>query len=347
MLTADRVFAVDGAEYGWCEVVVAAACNGTWATAERRARLSAACVEHAVATGDSLAPGVLDAAARDFRYARHLVSADGMERWLAEWGLSIKDWTAYLRREAIRSRRPGEADVLRRRYPIAAEEAARLTLVDVICSGELGDWKQSLAGRVAAAGSLGASAFTLDADATACPATLCPAFPLLNASIDDIREAVRRVQHLDDAVERFRAAQVTDAAVMDYVGRRQLDWVQFACRVLYFTEEDMAAEAALLLREDGVGFTGVYAAASVEPRVARFCLEDIPGPARHEFLAAKTGDLLGPMRLGDEYALYLISEKVLPSPRDPEIRRRAEEGVMHHALRQQLDRRVHWFADSI
>src|ERR1700752_1140526 len=102
MLSAERIFAVDGEEYGWCDVVVAAARNGAWATAERRARLGAACVEHAATTGDALAPGTLEAAAREFRYARDLVTAQSMEKWLSGWGLSVKDWTAHLRREANR-----------------------------------------------------------------------------------------------------------------------------------------------------------------------------------------------------------------------------------------------------
>jgi hypothetical protein len=346
MLSTEHIFAVDSQEYGWCDVVVAAARNGAWATTDLRARLGAACVEHAAATGASLAPNVLEAVAREFRYARNLVTAHSMEQWLAGWSLSIKDWTAYLRRDAHRSRRLGEPDVLLRRYPIGAEDAARLTLMDAICSGDLDEWKRSLAARAAAASSLGPSEITPEPAEPAVPEILCPALPLLGASIDDLREAARRVQRMDDAFERFRKAQITDAAVSDYVGRRQLEWLQFDCRVMAFPEEDMAAEAALLLREDGEGFTGVYTVARAEPRVARFFLDDVPESARDEFLAAQAGDLVGPMRLGNEHALYLIREKLLPSPRDPEVRQRAEEGVLQHALRQQLDRRVRWLADS-
>ncbi|HEY4307484.1 MAG TPA: hypothetical protein VGM82_23625 [Gemmatimonadaceae bacterium] len=345
MLTANQIFAVDGETYGWCEVVVAAARNGAWADAERRARIGAAADAHAAATNDPFAPRVLDAAAREFRYARDLVSADSMERWLASRNVSLKEWSAYLRRSLNSARFAGEAGALLQRYPIGADEAARVTLSNIVCSGELGEWKQSLASRVAAAGSLGWSLTASDAEETSFPDILFPALPLLGVTIDDIRAAVRRLQNLDDAFERFRTSQITDAMVGEYVGRRRLDWVQFDCGMMAFPVEDMAAEAALLLREDGMELTGVYDVASVEPREARFWLEDIPAETRSEFLAAQTGDLLGPMRIGDEYALYLIREKTLPSARDPEVRRRAEEGVLRHALRHQLDHRVHWLAD--
>ncbi|MEP6731098.1 MAG: hypothetical protein ABJE10_10695 [bacterium] len=346
MLSAKHIFAVDGEKYGWCDIVVAAARNGAWAAAERRARLGAASVEHAAATEDVLAPGALDAAARDFRYARDLITRESMEQWLVKLGLSHNDWTTYLRRDLNRARWPADADALLQRYPISDEQAARLTLIDVMCSGELGEWMQSLGRRAAAASSLDSAAPVRRRGEVAPPELLRPALPLFGASIENLRESTQRVQALDDAFERFRETQVTDAAVRDYVGRRQIDWVQFDCRMMVFPEQDMAAEAALLLREDGEGFTGVYAVAHAEPRVAHFFLDHIAGPARNEFLAAKTGDLVGPVRVGDEYALYLIQEKVLPSPRDPEVRRRAEEGVLENALRQQFDQRVRWLADS-
>src|SRR5437762_2756621 len=117
MLSAEHIFAVDGEEYGWCDVVVAAARNGAWATAERRARLGAASVEHAATTGDALARGALETAAREFRYARDLITAQSMEQWLARWGLSAKDWTAYLRRDLNRARWPANTDALLQHYP--------------------------------------------------------------------------------------------------------------------------------------------------------------------------------------------------------------------------------------
>jgi hypothetical protein len=83
-------------------------------------------------------------------------------------------------------------------------------------------------------------------------------------------------------------------------------------------------------------------AARTLPRAARFFFDEIDGPVRDQFLRAKRGDLVGPVQTGNEYALYLIEDKVLPSARDPQVRRRAEEGVLQHALDQQLDRRVQW-----
>ena len=100
----------------------------------------------------------------------------------------------------------------------------------------------------------------------------------------------------------------------------------------------------MLLREDGEGFTGVYRAAHAEPRRAHFLLDRIDAAHRDRFLGAQSGDLVGPMRDGDEFVLYLVERKALPTTSDPEIRQLAERGVLEHALQQQLDHHVEWHA---
>ena len=159
-----------------------------------------------------------------------------------------------------------------------------------------------------------------------------------------LHATARRLRGLDESLNGFRAALLTERAVKDYVTARQLDWVRFDCRVMAFPDEGMAAEAALLLREDGEGFTRVYQVAHTEPRAAQFFLDQIDDSMRDHFLGSRPGDLIGPVRIDDEYVLYQVEEKVLPTIRDADVRRRAEDGVLHNALGQQLERRVHWQA---
>jgi hypothetical protein len=63
---------------------------------------------------------------------------------------------------------------------------------------------------------------------------------------------------------------------------------------------------------------------------------------RDRFIGARPGDLIGPLRLKDEYALYLVMQKSLPSVQDPEVRRRAEDGVLKSLLDRQVTNRVRW-----
>jgi hypothetical protein len=345
MLAGEVVFSMEEEPYRWRDVILAAVRWGQWRLTERRAREGAACASHADEAGDPFPSDALDAAGRDFRYDRDLVTAQSMEDWLNRWGLTVKDWTDYLNRQYQRSRHPERCAELVAQHPLSNDEAAQLTLVEAICSGELEKWARTLASRAAVHARM---APATEAEIARAPRAeqqeLESVATLLEMNESELTEATRRLEHLDESFDRFRASQLTERALKDYVGHHQLEWVRFNCRVMAFPDEGMASEAALLLREDNEGFTGVYSVAHTEPRTERFFLDQIEAPIRDRFLGARAGDLLGPMRVNDEYRLYQIEEKLLPNANDPEVRKRAEEGVLKTALARQADQKVQWHA---
>ena len=336
------VFSVDGERYCWRDVILSAVQRSDWRAAERRARQGAACVRHAEATGGALPAGVLEAAAREFRYAHDLVTAASMEEWLQRHELSVQDWTACLRRNLLRARAVENLDVLAERYPIADDEAARLTLVDAICSSELSVWARALAERAAAHAYLEAGPTRMDDCPDPVPFDVAPLTLLWGDDSATLDRAVQRLAGLEESLKGFRATLLTERAVQDYISTRQLDWVRFDCRIMSFPSAGMAAEAALLLREDGEGFTSVYQVAHAEPRAAQFFLDQIEDSMRDHFLGSRPGDLIGPVHVDDEFVLYQVEEKVLPTIRDQDVRRRAEDGLVSSALDQQFERLVDW-----
>ena len=350
MLVDALVFSVEGESYYWRDVILSAVQRGDWRAVEKRTRQGAASVRHADASGSPLSSGALETAARDFRYAHDLVTAESMEEWLQRHELSVQDWTAYLRRDRQRALWSSDFDDLLVRYPISDEEAVRLTLVEVMCSSELDAWARSLAGRAAAhafvvgtASSTGA-AVAHSSEEQAEPLHAFPLTVLWGEGPAELDATARRLQRLDTSLNGFRAALLTERAVQDYVSARQLDWVRFDCRVMAFPDQGMAAEAALLLREDGEGFTSVYQVAHTEPKISKFFLDQIDDSMRDHFLGSRPGDVIGPVHVDNEYVLYQIEEKVLPTVRDADVRRRAEDGVLNKALDQQVERRVNWRA---
>jgi hypothetical protein len=341
MLADALVFSIDGEGFRWRDVFVAAWKRGEWSEAERHSRQGNAAVRAAQAGGVSLAPGALEVAGQEFRYARELVTAHSMEQWLARSGMSSRDWTGHLRRELhCGPQTPRTAlRALTDQHPLDEDEAARITLIDVVCSGVADQWARVLAGRVAA--NRTTTRISIDAAReTAVPRGLARALQLDD---DTWRSVSRRIDEIDATFEGFRAAQLTRQAVESYVAARQLEWTRFDCRLMTFPSADMAAEAALLLREDDEGFTGVYHAAHTEPQRSTIYFDRLDPSVRDHFLGAHAGDLVGPLRTGDTFVLYLVVTKALPSTNDPEIRRLAEDGVLSHALKQQLDH-VEWHA---
>ena len=351
MLADALVFSVEGESYCWRDVILSAVLRGDWRALESRTRHGAACVRHAETAGRVSSAAALELAGREFRYAHDLVTAQSMEEWLQRHELSVLDWTAYLRRDLERARCSAHLDDLVVRYPLSDEEAIRLTLVEATCSFELDAWARSLAER-AAAHAFVVGSKSLTGQPAAAPTPDAPAetprhFPVSILLGDDpatLQQSAQRLQRLEQSLNGFRAALLTERAVQDFVRSRQLDWVRFDCRVMAFPDEGMAAEAALLLREDGEGFTGVYQVAHTEPRAAQFFLDQIDDAMRDHFLGSRPGDLIGPVRVESEYVLYQVEEKVLPTVGDADVRRRAEDGVLNNALGYQSQQRVNWQA---
>lgn len=343
MLADDVVFSMEEEPYRWRDVILAAVRRGDWHAAERRTREGAAATSYAEASGDPLPSDALDEAGREFRYDRDLVTAQGMEEWLAKRNLAVNDWADHLERQLQRARFADQLDALVAHYPLPSDEAARLTLIDASCTGELRKWAQTLASHAAVHSRMApATEATLERSEHPTPWSLDAVAALLGLDEETVLQTTRRLEHIEDTFERFRVAQLTDRALQDFIGQRQLDWMRFDCRVMAFPEESMAAEAALMLREDDEGFTGVYSVAHAEPRTARFFLDQVEGPLRERFLGASAGDLLGPVRQGDEYLIYEIAQKHLPNAKDPEVRQRAEEGVLKSALSRKADTSVRW-----
>lgn len=343
MLAEQVVFSMEEEPYRWRDVILAAVRWGHWRAVELGTREGAACASHAEEAGEPFPSDALDIAGREFRYERDLVTAQTMEDWLTRWGLTVKDWSDHLNRQYQRGRQPDECAGLVAQHPLSDDEAAQLTLVDAICSGELRRWARTLASRAAVHARMApATEAEIGKSSTSAQKEVLSVAGLLAMDQSELTESARRLEHIDDSFERFRASQLTERALKDYVGHHQLEWVRFGCRVMAFPDEGMAAEAALLLREDNEGFTGVYSVAHAEPRAERFFLDQIEGPMRDRFLGARPGDLLGPMRINDEYVLYQIEEKLLPNADDPDVRKRAEEGVLKTALERQVDRQVRW-----
>jgi hypothetical protein len=346
MLAEEIVFSMEEEPYRWRDVILAAVRRGDWRAAERRTREGAAATNHAESTDNPLPPEAIDEAGREFRYDRDLVTAQSMEEWLAKRNLSVTDWAGHLERQLERNRWSETLADLVARYPINDEDAARLTLIDVTCSGELRKWAQTLAAHAAVHSRMApATEATLERSSITPSREVAAVASLLELAGEEVLETTRRLEHIEDSFDRFRNAQLTDRALQDFVGQRQLDWVRFDCRIMSFPDEGMAAEAALLLREDDEGFTGVYSVAHAEPRSEKFFLDEIEAPIRDRFLGVRAGDVLGPMRINDEFRLYQIEEKLLPKVDDPEVRKRAEDGVLKAALARQVNQKaVQWHA---
>ncbi len=115
------VFAADGREFRWIEVIIAAAARGDWALLRRQ--------------GAAARPPAPRAALNDWRRKHRLYSADDTTAWLSHWSLDVRDLEEHL---GVRPR-PAGVDL------------DRAAWIHAVCTGAHKDLARRLAAQVALA----------------------------------------------------------------------------------------------------------------------------------------------------------------------------------------------------
>jgi len=150
------------------------------------------------------------------------------------------------------------------------------------------------------------------------------------------------LSRLESALRRFTAGVLTPRAIRDQISARYLDWIRFDSHVLSVADEQVAREAALSVRADGLDLGAVAPLAGTVVREERLYLDEAPPTVRDALVSAGRGDLVGPLLVGDEFQLVLVRDKVMPTEADPEVRRRAEGDLLARLLDREIAARVEW-----
>ena len=306
-LLAQPVFTVGERTYRWQDVVAAGRRWSSWAAVEARTREGIACRLRAEETGDPLTPDEVGQAAAEFRYERHLLSADELEGWLARWGLSLPYWMEWVRRSLLRKRWAAQLSTIT--AAVGTDEVAEFVATEAVCSGALEQIAAKLAER---------------------------------AAVADAMDEATDAGSMDDAFQRFCASAASPQAIEREVHAQHVDWLRIECRWLAHEQEDVVREAALCVREDGRDLARVAADAGAHVAQDRIYLETAEPALRGHLLGARRGDLLGPLALAQEFRLIEVVDKLAPSAEDPEIRDRATRVLVRRAVQGEVVNRVRW-----
>jgi hypothetical protein len=346
------IFRVGGAAYFWEDLVLAAHLWGEWADRKRELCAGLSCLKWLECQEDeeeTLPRAELETAAANFRYARDLVSAEEMEAWLADRGLSVEEWTNYLRRILLVRKLSDVLEVITAAHPIPQEEVAAAIPCDLFC----GDHAKGLALRLASRAAIysrgceEAQGGERAPSGEAFPSISVPnATPDLEADTNLLPERCRErldlLATLDAAWDAFRRRQATPEAIRAQVEAHRLEWIRLRVRRLTLPTIDAALEAALCIREDGMAMAEVAATAGGHVTECDWVLEDIEPELRGVLLGGQSGELLGPFPLPEGFALVSLLTKQLPSEDDPVIRLRAEQSLVAGIAAREIGARVTW-----
>ena len=309
------VFALAGELFSWAEVVAAGRLYGCWRELEESTRCGIACDRRLAESSEQFpAQDVVDAMHR-FRYARGLLAGEQLEQWLEQWQLTAAEWRDYLRRMLLRERWADELADTAERFPVGDEDVAAALWSEAVCSGVL----ERAAVRVAADGALAIAA---------------------GEAIEGDRE--HALVRMRSAATRARADAITGEAVTREIASHSLEWLRLEGAVLDFAEEDAAREAALCIRADGQLLTDVASTSELEPGVLRVYVADVEAELAPMLMAAREGELVGPVSRDGGFSLLLVEKKTAPTEADPEVRSRAEQRIVDRVVQRAMLEHVEW-----
>jgi len=150
------------------------------------------------------------------------------------------------------------------------------------------------------------------------------------------------VEQLDAAFANFRAAAVDAQSVAREVELNRLEWLRFTYEGLAADDEGAALEAALCIRADGEPIEAVAERASLPMLDDECWLEELDPALATRFLAAATGDVVGPISVEDGFVVVRVTSKTAPSLEDADVRARAREGALERAVERLVADRVVW-----
>jgi hypothetical protein len=318
------VLSAGGTTYRWSDVLLAARLRGEWDEVEQGAAAPEAAPDEEA----------LRAARAGFRTERRLLAADELRDWLSEHRLTLGDWDAYLRRRLGPG--PGGAP--------HATPAPDTVWAEGVCSGAFARFAQELAARAAA---LAAAPDTRAGPPSGDWFARMPArdeAAALGIAGSDVPSRCAELWRAEMAYDAFCAGVVASDAPKRALAASSADWLRIDCEYVVAADEDVAREAALLLREDGLPLAEVAHAAGLESVDGRPYVGEMPPELRPRAISAAAGDRIGPIAVagGSRFVVMAVRGKVAPSMEDPEIRARAESAAVRQAVEREVAERVTW-----
>jgi hypothetical protein len=320
---------VRGEECSGRDLLAAGAVSGRWERLERELALGLSLVDE-----EPVEAPEVDAALRDFRYERRLISAEDFRIWLGERGLAVSAVRRVLEREVAR-RRPGAPG------EVPAPDLERFLSAlpaEATCSGALRDCGEWLADRLLAPDP--AEPHSIDEALEAEGALL--AVRALDEP-DDARAArLARIVAADEAHRRHLAGVITEESLAACVHQHRLEWVTLDLEGLRCPSQPVAAEVVLMLRADGVPLPDVARAAGLEVQRRTVLLADLDGPLSALLAAAAAGEIVGPVELDGAHEVWSVAGRVAPDAGDRAARERAIAALTALDTERRRAGRVRW-----
>ncbi|MEP6955531.1 MAG: hypothetical protein ABI883_01800 [Chthoniobacterales bacterium] len=307
------IFRVGNEAYTIADVIAAAQFRGELEPAWQELLRLVACEERAQQEEREADEETIDRAVQAFRYEHDLITAEEAERWLAERGLGLEEFSEYFVRHYW-----GEADEVTRAevIPVTSASAELRTLLvgELTLSGELGRMAQRFSWRLAARQASGGA--------------------------DDA--GLNFMAALEE-IFRIACEQVlTPQARQRELGSLRMQLTALDFEAIEFDSHDAACEALFCVRDDEMSMEEVAREGRYPFCREQVLLEDIAPEIQQQFVSAVPGELLEPSEIGGGYRLVRVLDKSEPNPDNLTVRQRIEHRLLERHFADLVGRYVHW-----
>jgi len=271
-------------------------------------------------------------AAEAFRYEYDLITTEETQRWLANRGLTLDDFTDYFARQYYANTLDEEIVPDEIEYSSASVELRESFLKELILSGELDRMTSDLMWRLAAR--CAGKESTPDA-ILAEKRKFLHRNGIESAQLANWLEQLNRdSQWLDEmltieaAYQKHRNTLLVPEARQRELMALRLPLTRFETEVVELESHDAVKEALFCVREDGMSMEEVATEGRYPYRRVDFVLEDLPVDAQHRFLSVSAGAVLEPSARGDGFELCRIIKKIEPHSDDPSVKSRIDQRLL-------------------
>jgi len=351
------LFSVRNKEYSGRDVLLAAMIRNEWEPFENEVRKGIACAKASEESEDDFEEEI-ESAATKFRYDHNLVAADDLTSWLDEREIEVEEWLDYIHRSLLVSKWSHHLDDILANYPVTDEDLAQIIDCDAICSGMLNRFSYTLAGRASLylkkedpvlLAEFQAQISNADETSAAHNAGGTPALhkqiwiqpgDIRRFDIDE--EQLQHLVQLEEFFQWFSNYSLTNEAIRNHIRSYSLDWTQFRFKHLSFPREEMAQEAMLCVKEDGLDFDDIAGHAKIKIVEEFFNYDDLDDVLKGLFLVAQKGSLVGPVLFQDQFSLFWIVGRSAPTEQDPEITKKAKDDLLQKIVDREVADKVRW-----
>ena len=274
----------------------------------------------------------ISSAAEAFRYEYDLITTEETQRWLANRGLTLDDFTDYFARQYYANTLDEEIVPDEIEYSSASVELRESFLKELILSGELDRMTSDLMWRLAAR--CAGRESTPDA-ILAEKRKFLHRNGIESAQLANWLEQLNRdSQWLDEmltieaAYQKHRNTLLVPEARQRELMALRLPLTRFETEVVELESHDAVKEALFCVREDGMSMEEVATEGRYPYRRVDFVLEDLPVDAQHRFLSVSAGSVLEPSARGDGFELCRIIKKIEPHSDDPSVKSRIDQRLL-------------------